>query len=554
MTSTYEVESDQQKCLLDDETCLAQYEVTTSDHIDSESSIRENDVIFQSDRDECIEYEMPFMNIPNPVMWHTVEARSVEGTQSVTCPNVVQYTFPKCFELLQHLVLYITLPKVTIKPEFVGKRSIAWSPNLGNNIVKKATLRVDDGGTIETLDSHAMDFAAFIYNKQGGHKTHCHRYDVHSSLSPSTITLDQPWHYSLPENQGFPLFALKEGSSLVHSYEFDLDPLNFLQVQIYDFTVQAFNTVVIADYLDTFEGISPLTVRAVSESISFLPVEVNNMLETLESGMTVTAIVPLECSGAIECAWNEQEDTLRSERCSCVEGGTCRHSTATDAVRFKADINEERVLSLVWGIYDNHAAKLYNMKSLYLGDEVFQSTRRCRLKSSLHLSHRGINLSKFELDGFMTKDIIPTMNNTMPVEGMHLYNFTKYICNGSTTSNLSSLGAELKIYVQESSMVNPERTDGKDIHLDTSSGEVTAASTSSSYFDEDEEEEEDEHEDDLNLSPHRKRQKVSSEPVRSSMSNKSTEATSDLRYFAKCYGLVLKKYTVGEGKNHLLLY
>ncbi len=567
MTSTYEVESDQQKCLLDDETCLAQYEVTTSDHIqsdhkDTESFIPTNDVIFQSDKDQCIEYEMPFMNIPNPVMWHTVEVRSVDGSQSVECPNLVEYTFPKCFELLQHLILYITLPKITIKPEFAGKRLIAWSPNVGNNVVKKATLRVSDGGTIETLDSHAIDFAAFVYNKQGEPKPRIHLYDAHSSLSPSTITLDQPWHYSLPENQGFPLFALKEGSCLVHGYEFDLDPLSFLQVQIYDYATKTFDTVLIADYLDTFDEISPLTVRVVSESISFLPLEVSNMLETLESGMTVTAIVPVECSAATECSWDEQEDSLRTE--SCADGCACCQSA--DAVCFKADINEERVLSLVWGIYDNHAAKLYNVKSHYLGDEVFHSTRTCRLKSLLSMSHRGIKLSKFQLDGFVTKDIIPTINNAMPVGGMHLYNFTKYISNGSTTSNLSSLGAELKIYVQESSMTNPEsgdRKDRKDFKGFKGCKDDEDADEDADDEDEDEdededadagddadaeaeaEEEEEEEEacmDATNISPCPKRQRMSS------------EGTSDLRYHAKCYGLVLKKYAVGEGENHLHLY
>lgn len=517
-SSTYSMEAGEQIDRLDDATCSAELDSPANSF--PQGDIYSNEVMYQSEREECLQYEMPFMHVPSPIMWHSMEVRKVPGT--VRDNGVTSFSFHKCNELLRSLTLSVTMPRVSLKKEFANRPIVLeWNSFLPHNLVKRSVLKVGDS-VIEDMDSDKMDFSAFM-STDGTLTTEFTPVQRVTCLNPFVLNTLQAWHYSLESNRGYPLFSLGEDCSLDHDYLFELDPIRLIKMQVFDEEAKKWTHIDPARHRHLLDVPSDIRVEAFSESISLLPVEVKSMIELYHSNVSVALVVQCPSSPVSKEADDAKEDG-RPE--------------------FTVKVDHDRVLTLAWGVKDVAKKEKFNVHSLYSGEDHQELTP---IESShLTLERDGKRVTKFDLPAVITCNVIPSHQHRLKTNwsGLHMYHFTKLQSTGCCTSNFSELNAELRIKMcaglemvsslATSTCIEPARMDGSSICDDRSDREPDAEKA------------------DLKISecdgPPAKKQRLLSEDANNDGVNRCTNTC--VTYSPRCYALVLKNYVMEKASTN----
>ena len=286
-------------------------------------------------------------------------------------PSKMTFKIEERNALLKNLTLSISVPAIGILDEISGKRIfLNWASKLHHLIVKKARLGVGVE-EIETLDSEKMDFSAFLA-KSLPLITQCKKIPPSGDfptviLDPFDVHVEQPWHYSMYDNSGYPLFSLPAGHTLDHTYELDLDPLNYVEVVVVD---KATNTSFKADPNDFRHMLCDnghIKVTAVATVVSLLPVEVESMRETLEDG---------------------QEDIVVIEKCPGVGVFSYLSRISCNELLWALNVDHSKVINLTWAVKELRTEKELNIRNVYAVDEFDQMDYSSRVNNSCDAVYR----------------------------------------------------------------------------------------------------------------------------------------------------------------------
>lgn len=445
MASAYHMETDLQVAALNTSICTTAKQAKQATTIDSESNQPDtesaakrikSDVLYQSDLQECLSYEMPLTSIPTPILWNTVDVSMPTTLFYPDNPAKMIFQFPPIDSLLTNLILSITLPSVVVKKEFSDKQiRLRWDRDLQNLVVKRAELRVGSV-LIESMDSTKMHFAAFLSNTNHflGSSSDDDDEGPPIHLESFTLHASQPWHYSQFNNRGYPMFSVPVGHTLDHIYYFDIDPLNLVSAQIYD---EADDTVYVLNSSDIhrmLEAEHAITVQAIAETVAILPVEREN-LKDLMSEQQKSVMVVEECPTV---------GVFYTERC--------------DTLLWTLAIPARRIVRLCWGAKDMIAERKYNARNMYgAGFTRTGHSKSVVKESALVMSQLEITHYKFRLYSHVTRCILPgILGKDMQRHpgGMHMYTFAKFISTGSTTSDYEQLSSSLMVYMKSGSVTS----------------------------------------------------------------------------------------------------
>lgn len=422
-------------------------------------------IVFQSYRGRCVQYDMPYSNIPTPNMWHGIDVLKVPASpepsslmyvgdfesnlcshlnlhhlqysqyssqfrplrqdhdepEACSTDHVVNcYRIYRKYALLKEMNLIVSLPTIKLKPDaFQGRACIQWARNLAHNVVRNASVRLDNED-LERMDPVKMDFAAFL-SKGGSLGTGSSMSEVpleyerlRRCVPAVTLNCRQPWHYAMrSKSTGFPLFSLSETSPLEHWYDLEYDPLECISLLRYEDGSDLPTFLDPRKYRDAFEDIGSIQYDMYATETALLKVEADRMQKSYEAG-----------------------DKHCLMLCRCPQ-------QAIDPTHFTATVPFAKVLCLAWGVLDSDARRSANVKSFYGGPNDANGVLPHFVVNSKLSFHEG-TIQKFSLPPSITSEQIPASFDTIGY-GMHLYSFTHSLECSSTTTALDTLQTSLLV-------------------------------------------------------------------------------------------------------------
>jgi hypothetical protein len=169
------------------------------------------------------------------ISWYTpIKDKLISSSESTE----VTYTANNSYDHLFKVFLTVTLPSLKIKPGYADKYRIAWTHNVGINIVKHAKLFVGNV-CINSFDNYAHDILSqYGYLLKPSFKRHhlisigsIPKLEQWSTFLPShRLNVLQPFYYSKANHLALPLLE----SSLIkfeHRYKFRTKILELLRMQ-----------------------------------------------------------------------------------------------------------------------------------------------------------------------------------------------------------------------------------------------------------------------------------------------------------------------------------
>lgn len=169
------------------------------------------------------------------ISWYTPTRDKLSSTAE---SKEVTYTVNNSYDHLFKVFLDVSLPPLRIKSTFADKYRIAWTHNVGINIVKHARLMAGDV-CINSFDNYAHDILSqYGYFLKPSFKRHhlvsigaIPKLEQWSTFLPShRLNVLQPFYYSKADHLALPLL----GSSLIkfeHRYNFRTRILDLLRMQ-----------------------------------------------------------------------------------------------------------------------------------------------------------------------------------------------------------------------------------------------------------------------------------------------------------------------------------
>lgn len=168
----------------------------------------------------------PWEHNQTPVTWST---QMHEPMTPSTDRSSIVYAANGKFDLLLASYLRVHTPVVRVKPEYVGLIEVAWTHNLGHNIVHSAVLNIDKN-TFTPDDSINSDIRFNQRLKgQSGHRESQAQYcgnvamleEFSSALPEFPLHVLQNWFYGVSPNDALEIFYGQNRPNLVtHAYVF----------------------------------------------------------------------------------------------------------------------------------------------------------------------------------------------------------------------------------------------------------------------------------------------------------------------------------------------
>lgn len=218
------------------------------------------DLYYSGSDDESETVEWRFMAYPGKSLWCS------KGIEKMTCtPRKEGYIYSPNMKLdfLEYTILYTQTSILRVKNEFKDQVRIAWDPKFALALVKEAIFS-SDGSELQTFNKRSMEYWYQYYvreketfNRMSGN---IERLTSFRQILPvEEIIIPQPWSYYKKESQAFPLFLAKK-SVLQKEYFYDLNPLNFIRMQIRKKSYESEWTEwsdckVSSDFLEDYENI-----------------------------------------------------------------------------------------------------------------------------------------------------------------------------------------------------------------------------------------------------------------------------------------------------------
>ncbi len=168
----------------------------------------------------------------------------IEGDEFIYSPDPT-------FHYLMYSYLRFMLPPIKIKNEYRSTVRIAWCHNIGNNIIKFASLSEDDLN-YQSFDHIWLDDYDQYYMLPGAGKRRNFKMGVGSvpmleewsaSLPAYPINVDQPWFYGDDTSNAFPIFYRNSLCRVKHHYVFRRKISDLLRMQIYNHKTDVWDNV-----------------------------------------------------------------------------------------------------------------------------------------------------------------------------------------------------------------------------------------------------------------------------------------------------------------------
>lgn len=179
----------------------------------------------------------PHHTVPVKSVWYSLDRK--EMTRS-TSNNIYTYEAEKYMDTLCYSRLYCEIPKIEVKPEYKDTVKIAWTENLGVNLVKEGDLTNGDR-PIQKLDPISMMLGFQFLFKDGSGKRSEFENDIGNHVSMINwsdvlpkykISYIVPWYYSYHTESAFPIFLQNQSTVLKHRFTYELSIRNLLRMQI----------------------------------------------------------------------------------------------------------------------------------------------------------------------------------------------------------------------------------------------------------------------------------------------------------------------------------
>jgi hypothetical protein len=149
-------------------------------------------------------------------------AHSTVGADDSSGTETAIYTANNNFHLLCSSYMRVSLPSVKVKTDYRESVRIAWTHNIGSNIVLRGTFR-ESGDQMQQWDSVFADIYGQYFSGGLGKK------DSHNAgtgnisaleewtwyLPPYPINVEQPWFYNFDNALPFPIHY-KQGTAIIH--------------------------------------------------------------------------------------------------------------------------------------------------------------------------------------------------------------------------------------------------------------------------------------------------------------------------------------------------
>ncbi len=144
------------------------------------------------------------------------------------------------FNYLFYTYLRWLTPAINVKKEYANAVRIAWTHNVGSNIINNAYFKFDDD-IYHTWDNVWYDIYYQFFQKEGAGKREAHNIGIgnvkfleswQSSLPQYPINIDQPWFYSMDPALSLPIFYKHSQTRAEHRYFFKRKISDLLRVQI----------------------------------------------------------------------------------------------------------------------------------------------------------------------------------------------------------------------------------------------------------------------------------------------------------------------------------
>jgi hypothetical protein len=171
-----------------------------------------------------------------PITWYSLTPTPFDASGDGT--GTVKFKPPKCYDYLMYSYLTSKLPALAVKHEYSDSYRIRWCKSVINQMVSRATLNHDGQVVIQSIDRHWLNIETEFYLSFGHDENNYMKLGNHpsirtfSNMLPSySLKSYQPWSYSKCSSNAFPLYMLKDPSTLIHEYSFDLEIESLLQMQ-----------------------------------------------------------------------------------------------------------------------------------------------------------------------------------------------------------------------------------------------------------------------------------------------------------------------------------
>lgn len=161
--------------------------------------------------------------------------------QNIISENEVSYTVSCIPHILRYTYLRVVLPEIRVKESLKEKYRIAWTNNIGNNIVVKAIFQENEK-LFHTLDSFWLDIYPQFFSKgYTNYESYLNSIGsinelttFSSSLPRKVLNIFQPWFYSFDPALGFPIFYKGKETKAEHVYFFRRKISELLRVEAFE--------------------------------------------------------------------------------------------------------------------------------------------------------------------------------------------------------------------------------------------------------------------------------------------------------------------------------
>jgi hypothetical protein len=158
--------------------------------------------------------------------------------QTLISQEEVNYSVSCLPHLLRYTYLRISIPEIRIKENLKENYRIAWTHNLGNNIVVRASFQ--EGETVfQTYDSYWLDIFPQFFMKNNDFQNHLKSIgsipeleNFSSRLPRKVLSVFQPWYYSYDSALAFPIFYKGKETRAEHNYFFRRKLVDLLRVSV----------------------------------------------------------------------------------------------------------------------------------------------------------------------------------------------------------------------------------------------------------------------------------------------------------------------------------
>lgn len=155
--------------------------------------------------------------------------------------GAIIYEAPNTFHYIQYSYMRASLPAISVKKEYRNKVRIAWTHNVGTNIISECSFR-HEADVYHTMDSVWFDMHNQYYQRPGAGKRRNENKGMgnvdylekwQSELPAYPLNVDLPWFYSLNETTAFPLLYKQEVGKFTHRFIFRRKIVDLLRVQFF---------------------------------------------------------------------------------------------------------------------------------------------------------------------------------------------------------------------------------------------------------------------------------------------------------------------------------